>query len=263
MAGNIARRCAVNLVDGLRDGPALAPRCGSRGGPKGPVLRRGAGPFACLHDSSIRSQPAVWLWSEATLSGTVGRSPPFPRMDLGRTGCVLRCLIATAGVFAVLGSACAQGLPKRLWIDPPAEAVQAAPASGEAKPWPAPPAAPWPDEASRRSAPRSNPAAAPQETVAALEDPDPSPDLDADVSSLEPLPPPASSRARRRLGPLAGFSATPQTDTPDAREPTVQTGREQTMTVSRSRQRQVRRYLGQVRTVKFRKRRIILMFTRF
>jgi hypothetical protein len=74
---------------------------------------------------------------------------------------------------------------------------------------------------------------------------------------------PVSDKTRRRLGPLAGFAAIPQAGTPQAQEPLAQIRPEQNMAVSRSRQRQVRRSIGQLRIVQFRKRRIIMMFTRY
>ncbi len=200
-SGNIVHPAAVNRVGGLGDGPVLAPRCGSRGGPKGPVSLKALG----LLLVRTRSDP-VGSRSALAANCTKRNRRPLPTVgqpDLRRAGRVLRCIIATAGVFAVLGSACAQGLPKRIWTDPPAEAVVTTPPSKDAQPWSALPDVPWPDEASRRSTSLSIPAAAPQETVAALEDQDTDPAPDADGSSLEPVPPPsASSRARRRLGPL-------------------------------------------------------------
>ncbi len=168
---------------------------------------------------------------------------------------MLRHAIATAGVFAAVGSAFAQGLPKRIWVDPPAHAVEASTISREATP--------WPDEAGRRTALTSNPPSAPRDAVATLDEPDIDPDHNATVSSLVPLPQPVLPSTRRRLGPLAGFTTLPQAELPRTREQTFQTEHQQTATMSRARERQMRRYLGQVRIVKFRKRRIVVMFTRF
>lgn len=127
-----------------------------------------------------------------------------------------------------------------------------------------PPTVAWPDEASRRLASSDHQVSTPQEAVAALDDSDRAPDPGASTPPLERLPLlPVSPETRRRLGPLAGFAASPRADIPKAQEPNVQTSPEQNITVNRSRQRHVRRSIGQLRIVQFRKRRIIVRFTRF
>ncbi len=179
-------------------------------------------------------------------------------------------MIVLAVAVVTTGAATAQGTAKRRWIDPPAAtAVQpenTIRAGQQSAASDAPPAAltpAWPDEASRRPHPtvaQVEPEPAPvQENVTRLQEQVVEHVPDQNMERTEPAAVArVSPRKVRQLGPLAGFAAA-GTSLPE--EPQVQGSAGQE--VSGKTSRRVQRAMSRVRVIKFRRNRVLVLFTRF
>ncbi len=179
-------------------------------------------------------------------------------MVLGRVAVAAGLLLSTSAVAD-------PSRAKRVWVDPPPVA-DTLPQEGGTTKQPssdisAAQATAWPDEASRRppsaAADGGGRPAQPHEAMSAeQQDPVTYPSLPQERNTAMTSNPAVSPKGRRQLGPLAGFTAPNATEAPQGQHATKRA-------VAPKLSRKVQRSIGHIRIVQFRKRRLIVFFTRF
>ncbi len=177
---------------------------------------------------------------------------------------VLGRVVAVAGLLLSTSAVADPGRLKRVWSDPPPMTDALPQESSTIKQTTAgtPPAqaTTWPDEASRRppSAAVEGGRPAQQRELVSAEQQDPVtyPSLPQERSTAMMDNPAVSPKGRRQLGPLAGFAAPNAIEAPQGQRATKRT-------VAPKFSRKVQRSIGRIRIVQFRKRRLVVFFTRF